>query len=108
MPLSSAAQRLRRAYRGPGSGGCSAAERRLIGLLQSSRRHSPTRFYLSFTKGLRPFNSEAQWRVYSVGGPGSTVVFLSQLPESLGLAAGLFPLRLLLGLPVLSSVLTPT
>ena len=36
-----------------------------------------------------------------VGGPGSTVVFLSQLPESLGLAAGLSPLRLLLGLPVL-------
>ena len=37
-----------------------------------------------------------------VGGPGSTVVFLSQLPESIGLAAGLSPLRLLLGLPVLS------
>jgi hypothetical protein len=36
------------------------------------------------------------------------VLFLSQLPESLGLAAGLSPLRLLLGLPALSlSFATP-
>jgi hypothetical protein len=39
-------------------------------------------FYLSFTEGLRPFNTEARGRVYSVGGPGSTAVFLAQLPES--------------------------
>jgi hypothetical protein len=38
-------------------------ELRLIGFLGSSRRHSPTPLYLSFTKGLRPFNSEAQGRV---------------------------------------------
>jgi hypothetical protein len=56
-------------------------ELRLIGFLRISRRHSPTRFYLSFTKGLRPFNSEVQRRVYSFGGPGSSVLFLSQLPE---------------------------
>jgi hypothetical protein len=42
---------------------CSVAELLLIGLLRSSRCHSPTPFYLSFTKGLRPFNSEAQRRV---------------------------------------------
>jgi hypothetical protein len=48
-----------------------------IGFLRSSSRFSPTRFYLSFTKGLRPFNAEAQRRVYSFGGPGSTVLFHS-------------------------------
>jgi hypothetical protein len=61
----------------------SSTELRLIGFLGSSRRHSRTPFYLSFTKGLRPFNSGAQRRVYSVGGPGSTVLSLSQLPEFL-------------------------
>src|SRR5918992_957038 len=60
---------------------CPECELRLIDFLQSSRRHNLTRFYLSFTKGLRPFNSKAQRRVYSCGGPGSTVLFLSQLPE---------------------------
>src|SRR5829696_1945905 len=39
------------------------------------------------------------------GGPVSLARCTSLV---LGLAAGLFPLRLLLGLPVLSSVLTPT
>ena len=52
-----------RAHGGPGGGGYSVAELLLIGFLRSSRRRSPTGFYLSFTKGLRPFNSEAQRRV---------------------------------------------
>jgi hypothetical protein len=73
------------------------------GVLRSSRchgRHGTTSSYLSFTKGLRLFNTELRGRVYSVGGPESTAVFLSELPESLGLAAGRSPSCLLLGLPV--------
>jgi hypothetical protein len=42
----------------------------------------PYTFYPSFTESLRLFNTEARGRVYSVGGPGSTAVFLSELPES--------------------------
>jgi hypothetical protein len=34
-------------------------ELRVDGVLRSSRRHGPTRFYLSFTEGLRLFNTEA-------------------------------------------------
>jgi hypothetical protein len=51
----------------------------------------PYTFYQYFTEGLRLFNTEPRGRVYSVDGPGSTAVFLSQLPESLGLAAGRSP-----------------
>jgi hypothetical protein len=39
--------------------------------------------------------------VYPVGGLGSTAVFFSKLPESIGLAAGRSPLCPLLGVPVL-------
>ena len=47
--------------------------------------------YPSFTEGLRLFNTEQWGRVYSVGGPGSTAVFLSASGVR-GLAAGRFPL----------------
>jgi hypothetical protein len=52
----------------------------------------PYTFHPSFTEGLRLFNTEPRGKVYSVDGPGSTAVFLSELPESLGLAAGRSPL----------------
>jgi hypothetical protein len=63
---------------------------------------TPTRFTHLLPRGYACLTPRHGGGCSLVGGPGSTVVFLSQLPESLGLAAGLSPLRLLLGLFVLS------
>ena len=71
-------------------------------VLRSSWRHSPTRFYLSFTEGLRPFNTEERGKVYPVGGPGSIAVFLSSAPGVHRPSGRTLPLSLLLGSPVLS------
>jgi hypothetical protein len=55
---------------------------RLDGVFRKFASPWPYTFYPSLTEGLRLINIEERWRVYSVGGPWSTAVFLSELPES--------------------------
>ena len=75
---------------------------------RSSRRHGHSRFYLSLTEVLRPFNTEARRRVYSGRWTWEHCGLSLTASGVLGPSGWTLPLRLLLGLPVLSPALRPS